>query len=279
MAIESTDLGRGGKRVGQFAIEKELGRDGAGIVYAAHDDRSNRKVSLRLLPDAVRVDPARRERVIADARAAMEIEHPSLASIVDVGEAPEGMFVASELAEGRSIRERLDGDGKLDLATGLRIATEVASAIAALHRAGRAHGALDPGRVILDDAGRVKVIAQGLGEVTGYPDRSEDVRAIGALLKEMIDWRTAPTAVDDLVRRATDPDPARRPADADALLSELARIDLPSTPVGDSVVESREAVTAGASRTWIVGASVVLALVIAIGIAVMFAMTQQGGGG
>jgi len=278
MAIETVDLGRGDKRVGQFAIEKELGRDGAGVVYQAFDDRTRRKVSLRLLPDAVRADPARRERVIADVRAAMAIEHPALASIVDVGEAPEGMFVASELAEGRSLRERLDADGKLDLASALRIASEVASAIAALHRAGRAHGALDAGRVILDDAGRVKVVAFGLAEVTGYPDALADVSAIGTLLREMIDWRGAPTAIDDLVRHATDPDPAKRPANADALLSELARVDLPTTPVGDSVVENRQDVTAGASRTWIVGASVVLALVIAVAIAAMFAMTQQGGG-
>lgn len=277
MAIETVDLARGDKRIGQFAIEKELGRDGAGIVYQAFDDRTRRRVALRLLPDAVRVDPGRRERVIADARAAMEVDHPTLAPVLDVGEAPEGMFVASELAEGRSLRERVAEGGKLDLATALRIATEVASAIAALHRAGRTHGALDPGRVIIDDDGRVKVIALGLAEVTGFPERSEDVRAIGELIRESIDWRSAPTELDHLVRRATDPDPARRPADADALLAELATIDLPTTPVGDSVVENRADVASGASRGWIVGASMVLALVIAIGIAVVLAMTQSGG--
>lgn len=267
----------GPSRIGGFALEKELGRDGAGIVYAAIDERTDRRVALRWLPDSMRADPASRARALAGARALMGLDHPSLASIVEIGESRDGIFIASELAEGTSLRDRVAANGPLDLATALRVATDVASAIAVLHRQGRVHGALEAGRVILDDALRTKVVALGIAELSGDRGPRDDVRAIAAMLRESIDWRSAPSALDALVRRATDSDPTVQPGDADALLEELARIDLPVTPIGESVAQSRADVVEGASRTWIVGASVVLALVIALALFALFAMTQPGG--
>jgi serine/threonine-protein kinase len=274
-------------RIGRYRIVRRLAEDEAGVLYAAEDERERRHVHLRVLPEAIRHDPERRDRVLADGRALAGIDHPSLAALLDVGEAPEGLYLASEQAGGKTLRARF-AEAPLDAAEALRIANEVASAVAALHRAGAIHGALDADRVAIDARGDVKVTGLGLAEVVRPMagrslDARSDVLAIGVLLHAMVSGK-AVSAIDGTVRRAlslqaspdvpgklaalvemaTDPDPDRRPKDADALSALLVRIDLPSEPVPDAVARNRRDVERGAPRAWIATASIVLAIVLGL---------------
>lgn len=286
-------------RIARYRVREKLGEDAFGAIYLAADENARERgpVRVRVLPESVRLEPDRRARLIEDARKAMDIEHPGLAPLYDVGDDARGLFLVSQPEPGRTLREYIADKQKLDLAEALRVAQEIASAIAAVHRAGLVHGALSDERVIIDDAGRAHVIDVGLAElVRPVIDRADgmdeldprtDVYAIGAMLHEAITGsrvstnelssvpperlpsldvvaRGVPAPLAMLVRRATSPDRAERPADADALLTALSEIDLPVEPVADQVAETRAAVRSGTSPLWIVGASVAIGLVITV---------------
>jgi serine/threonine protein kinase len=269
-------------RIARFRIDEELARDHEGTLYAAYDETARRKVELRVLPPSPASDPARRARIVEDARAVSMITHPNLATVLDVIEDPLAI-VYPETAPGTTLlRERM-AQGPIDLAEALRIAQEITSATGALHRAGVGHRAIDEGHVVLHDDGRSRLIGSGLAELHPDGDPRTDVGAIARLLHAMLGGKQArdgerlglldehrvPSRLVALLDRASDPDRARRPTDADALLEALTAIDLPAEPVGASASATREAVSAGASRLWVVGASLVLAVVIVLAIAVV----------
>lgn len=281
-------------RIARYRVDEKLVGDAYGTVFAAVDENERAKVRLRLLPRAVDVEPSRRARIAADARAAMQVDHPGIAAVLDVGEGAEGLFVVSDPAPRRTLRAYLEERGPLDLAEALRLAQEIASAVGAAHRLGVVHGILSDERVVIADDGRAKVVDLGLAELARASakrpvDARTDVYAIAAMLHEMITGTRVgtsevssdpperlppldaaapgvPARLATLIERATSPDPTDSPADADLLLAALTEIDLPALPIPQQAAESRAAVVAGSSKLWITGVSVAIALVIAVGV-------------
>src|SRR5262249_5977395 len=75
-----------GQALGHYRILKLLGKGGMGEVYAAHDTKLGRSVALKVLPQALARDPARRERFEREARAVAALNHPSIVTIHSVEE-------------------------------------------------------------------------------------------------------------------------------------------------------------------------------------------------
>src|SRR5580698_829562 len=94
-------------QLAQFRIVGRLGSGGMGIVYRAMDERLQRSVALKVLPTAFQSDPARRRRLLQEARSAAGIGHPNIATVYEVGEAEGRFFIAMELVEGQTLRSRI----------------------------------------------------------------------------------------------------------------------------------------------------------------------------
>ena len=90
-----------------------------GVVYRARDEALRRTVALKLLADSGE-DSETRQRFLREARSAAAIAHPNVAAVHQVGEAEGRLFIAMELVEGESLRERLER-GPLDVATAASI--------------------------------------------------------------------------------------------------------------------------------------------------------------
>lgn len=294
--IEHSSLGTP-SRIGRFSIVEPIGDDAFGSVYVGVDENERARIRLRVLPEAVHTDPARRARVIEDAKAAMQVEHPGIAALLDVGESPNGLFLVSELAPRRTLREYVAERGKLDLAEALRLAGEIASALAAAHRMGVVHGLLSDERVMIGEDGRAKIVDLGMIELmrplAHRPvDTRTDVYSIGAMLAAMLTGTRvstnemssdppasvpridaaapdAPASLVSLVERATSADPDRRPADADRLLAALTDIDLPSEPIAQQAQDTRDEVRTATGPMWIAGVSVAIALVVTLVVALV----------
>ncbi len=204
--------------IGRYRVLEKLGEGGMGVVYAAHDDRLDRRIAIKTIRAAM--DEGLRGRFWREARAAASVSHPNVCSIYEVGEAESGsLFLAMELLEGESLGDRLRR-GVPPAGEALRIMGEVLAALEALHARQLIHRDLKPSNVFLTPHG-VKLLDFGLarptagdsvtetgitmpGMVLGTPrymapeqvtgrelDGRTDLFAAGLLLYEMLSGRPA----------------------------------------------------------------------------------------
>src|SRR4029079_5116302 len=89
-----------GTRLGRYEILSPLGAGGMGEGYLARDTRLDRRVALKILPDAVAAEPERMRRFEQEARAASSLNHPNIITIYDVDRSGSISFIATEFIEG-----------------------------------------------------------------------------------------------------------------------------------------------------------------------------------
>jgi serine/threonine protein kinase len=95
-----------GTRLGPYELLSALGAGGMGEVYKARDTRLDRTVAIKILPEALAVDPQFRERFDREARAISQLTHPHICTLHDVGEHAGTAFLVMELLEGETLRGR-----------------------------------------------------------------------------------------------------------------------------------------------------------------------------
>ena len=162
------------QRIGPYAIERELGRGGMGIVYLGLDPKLHRQVAIKVLPEAFARDPERLSRFEREARLLASLNHPNIAAIYGLEEAGTQRFLVLEYVEGQTLAERL-GRGALPLEEALDVCRQIAAALEAAHESGVIHRDLKPGNVKLTPAGDVKVLDFGLAKGAGTAESSPDM--------------------------------------------------------------------------------------------------------
>jgi serine/threonine protein kinase len=126
------------RALGSYQIQALIGTGGMGEVYLAEDTRLGRRIALKLLPAHLSGDKDRLRRFHQEARAASSLNHPNILTIYEVGEVIGRPFIATELIEGETLRQRMT-EGRLELSEALDVCRQVASAISAAHAAGIVH--------------------------------------------------------------------------------------------------------------------------------------------
>ena len=209
-------------QVGAYRLLSRIGAGGMGEVYKAHDPKLDRIVALKLLPAHFAGDRDQLRRFHAEARAASSLNHPHILVVHDFGELDGRPFIVTEFVEGETLRQVIER-GPVPVADALRIATQIASALAAAHARGVVHRDIKPENVMVRPDGYVKVLDFGIaklvdaaaavadqatieatmaGVVVGSPrymspeqtrglpvDRRTDVWSFGVLLYEMLEGR------------------------------------------------------------------------------------------
>jgi serine/threonine protein kinase/tetratricopeptide (TPR) repeat protein len=200
--------------IGHYRLVSKLGEGGMGVVYAAADERLDRRVAIKMVRGTSQ-DPQSRERLWREARAAASVSHPNVCQLYEIGEANGELFIAMELLEGESLSARL-ARGPIPLAESVDITLAMLSALGAIHARGLVHRDLKPSNIFLTSHG-VKLLDFGLaravqkvgdhthasitvaGAVVGTPhymspeqltgdplDARSDLFAIGAILFELL---------------------------------------------------------------------------------------------
>jgi Tol biopolymer transport system component/serine/threonine protein kinase len=145
-----------GTLLGAFEIERFVGAGGMGEVYRARDTRLDRHVAIKVLPREAAADPRGRARCTYEARAIARLSHPHICALHDFGHHEGIDFLVMEFLDGETLASRLR-NGPMSIADAVRIAIQIAEALAAAHAEGIVHRDLKPANVMLVDGrpGRV----------------------------------------------------------------------------------------------------------------------------
>src|SRR6266550_4892079 len=150
--------------IGHYKISKRIGTGGMGDVYLATDMTAGRKAALKLLPSRFTGDAERLKRFQQEAHAVVGLNHPNILTVYEIGEDHSTHYIASELIEGETLRQRLMR-GPLQLSEAVDVAIQVTSALAAAHQAGIVHRDIKPENIMLRPDGYVKVLDFGIAKL------------------------------------------------------------------------------------------------------------------
>src|SRR6184192_3439258 len=162
-----------GRTIGHYKISEVIGTGGMGEVYLATDITAGRKAALKLLPERFTGDAERLKRFQQEAHAVVGLNHPNILTIYEIGEDHSTHYIASELIEGETLRQRLMR-GRMELSEAIDVAIQVASALAAAHEAGVVHRDIKPENIMLRPDGYVKVLDFGIAKLSEQRLASHD---------------------------------------------------------------------------------------------------------
>lgn len=157
------------EEIGQFRIERLVGRGGMGLVYRALDTKLRRRVALKVIRAERAADPVQRERTRREARALSRLNHPNVCQVYDLLERPDGDVLVVEWIEGRSLADVLVMHGPLPAGEALRVIEAVAGALVYAHAHGVVHRDLKPANVMRTEDGAYKVLDFGLARLAAEP--------------------------------------------------------------------------------------------------------------
>jgi len=194
-AMESTDVGEGvsvsvaghrhpGQRIGPYEVECTIGAGAMGVVYAAVEPGTRRRLAVKLMHPRGAYAGGLSHRADAwlrnEARILSRLSHPNVVRVYGVGSDHGRPYMAMELVEGRTLGAWLAEEDHGWEET-LRVCLEAARGVAAAHRAGIVHGDLKPDNVMVATDGRVIVMDFGLAQSMTRRARASTETAIPAL--------------------------------------------------------------------------------------------------
>src|SRR4051812_26060923 len=151
-----------GRTLGDFQIERMLGRGGMGEVYLARQISLNRPVALKLLRPELLSKPTYLSRFEAEATAVARLNHPNIVHVYMLGHVEGVRFIAMEYVQGTNLRDYILKKGALDLPLALSIMKQAAVAVGAAGELGLVHRDIKPENLLLTRKGQIKVADFGL---------------------------------------------------------------------------------------------------------------------
>ncbi len=160
----------------RYKIESELGKGGMGVVYKARDSLLNRAVAIKFLNTAG-VGTEGKARLLQEARATAQLNHPNIVSVYDAGQADGEPFIVMEYVQGKTLRE-YPAPSVMDA---LDMGAQICKALEHAHTKGIIHRDLKPENIIITETRHLKLMDFGLARSTDEARLTEEDAVTGTL--------------------------------------------------------------------------------------------------
>lgn len=272
-----------------------------GAVYFANQKSLERQVALKVFSPALAAEADFRKAFANSSKLAAGLRHTNLIGLLDSGEVGGMPYLVMEFVPGKSLARSTKGH-IVEFGQSMSIIDAICEGLAHAHDAGLVHGHLDNLSILLNQNAVPKIGNFGFGravhtdpdvsvpthftapEVLANPTaatKSSDVYSVAALFHGLITGKSfspqspppstvcnCRPAVDAVLKRATDPDPLKRFADARAFQAALNKATAKPAPAAASPATTPPPAAAlpkgGFDRKLLVKIVIIIVLLIAI---------------
>jgi len=153
-----------GRRFGAYIARRRISAGGCATAYLGTHTSSGAEVAIKVPHPHLLADPAFLHRFQREASLGSLLQHPRIARTLEI--APEGSspWIVFEYIQGTTLRHKLEQEGALPVSASLKLASDIAEALAHAHAKGVVHRDLKPGNVMVTAAGAV-VLDFGIARV------------------------------------------------------------------------------------------------------------------
>lgn len=169
-----------GKTLLHYHILEKLGEGGMGVVYKAQDNRLNRSVAIKFLPDFVKAEKDEHQRFKLEAQSAAGLNHHNITTIYAIEETENVTFIVMEYVEGHELRHFIRA-GDLTVEEIVKIGIQIADGLQAAHEHGIVHRDIKSANIMLNKKGRVKIMDFGLAKVLGRSHMTKVGTTLGTI--------------------------------------------------------------------------------------------------
>ena len=163
----------------RYELGDVVGTGGMASVYCAYDTLLERNVALKILHDHYSEDDDYVDRFRREARAAAQLSHPGIVTVIDRGDEGGRQFIVFEYVEGETLKELVERTGPMPVRRVIELALQIGRAIAFAHDQGLVHRDVKPQNVLLGPEGRAKVTDFGIARALEAVGRTESGTVLG----------------------------------------------------------------------------------------------------
>ncbi|HET7236633.1 MAG TPA: serine/threonine-protein kinase, partial [Actinomycetota bacterium] len=138
-----------GTQLGEYRIERLLGRGGMSVVYLAEHARLKRKAALKLLSPELADDPTFRARFVSEWERLAQLDHPNIIPVFEAGEADGYLFIAMRYVQTTDLKALIEQEGRLDPERAVSVIAQTASALDAAHQQHLVHRDVKPANILV----------------------------------------------------------------------------------------------------------------------------------
>ena len=165
----------------RYELEELIGGGGMADVYKAKDCLLNRPVAVKILHEEFKQDKEFIDKFQREAQAAARLSHPNIVNIYDVGVADGDHYIVMEYVPGRTLKDRIRQEGHLSVSESLRVAREIAEALAHAHANNLVHCDIKPHNILMMADGHAKVADFGIARAVTESTMTYSGNVIGSV--------------------------------------------------------------------------------------------------
>jgi serine/threonine protein kinase len=158
--------GRAGplKQLGRYQLIRKLGAGGMGVVFEAIQEDLDRRVALKVMPQALMLDPEYLHRFKQEAKSAAALNHPNIVTVFEAGSDRGFYFFSMEFVDGASLQQMQSANGRLPVAEATRYMIHAAQGLEHAWEHGIIHRDIKPANLMVNKKGILKIADFGLAK-------------------------------------------------------------------------------------------------------------------